>query len=61
MARSEFIKAPAASTFVASDVGRLISIGDGHAKITAYSSGTSVTATTTENFANTNANANGDM
>ena len=45
------------STFVASDVGRLISIGDGHAKITAYSSGTSVTATTTENFANTNANA----
>ncbi len=45
------------STFVASDVGRLISIGDGHAKITAYSSGTSVTATTTEDFANTNANA----
>ena len=45
------------STFVANDVGRLITVGDGHAKITAYSSGTSVTATTTENFANTNANA----
>jgi len=45
------------STFVANDVGRLITIGDGHAKITNYSSGTQVTATTTENFANTNANA----
>ena len=45
------------STFVANDVGRLITVGDGHAKITNYSSGTQVTATTTENFANTNANA----
>ena len=45
------------STFAATDVGRLITIGDGHAKITNYSSGTQVTATTTEDFANTNANA----
>ena len=45
------------STFVSTDVGRLVRIGDGHAKITAYSSTTSVSATTTTDFANTNANA----
>ena len=43
------------STFVSGDVGRLIKIKDGHAKITAYSSGTSVTATTTDDFAATSA------
>lgn len=45
------------NTFAATDVNRLITIGDGHAKITAFSSATSVTATTTTNFANTSANA----
>ena len=37
------------STFVSSDVGRLVRVHDGFAKITAYSSGTSVTATVQEN------------
>ena len=45
------------NTFVSTDVGRLVRIGDGHAKITAYSSTTSVSVTTTTDFANTNANA----
>ena len=37
------------STFVSSDVGRLVRVHDGFAKIAAYSSGTSVTATVQEN------------
>ena len=44
-----------ASTFVSTDVGRLVRIGDGIAKITNFGSATSVTATTSTNFANTNA------
>jgi len=44
-----------ASTFVSTDVDRLIRIGDGIAKITNFGSATSVTATTSTNFANTNA------
>jgi len=44
-------------TFVSTDVGRLVRIGDGHAKITGFSSTTSVSATTTTDFANTSANA----
>ena len=44
-----------ASTFVSTDVDRLVRIGDGIAKITNFSSATSVTATTSTNFANTNA------
>ena len=38
-----------ASTFASTDVGRLIKFYDGFAKITAYSSATSVTATVQEN------------
>ena len=38
-----------ASTFVSTDVGRLIKLHDGFAKITNFSSGTSVTATVQEN------------
>ena len=45
----------AARTFVSTDVDRLVRIGDGIAKITNFSSATSVTATTSTNFANTNA------
>ena len=44
-----------ASTFVSTDVDRLVRIGDGIAKITNFGSATSVTATTSTNFANTNA------
>ena len=43
------------NTFVSTDVDRLIRIGDGIAKITNFGSATSVTATTSTNFANTNA------
>ena len=43
------------STFVANDVGRLIKIKTGHAKITGYTSGTQVAATTTDDFAATSA------
>ena len=46
-----------ASTFVSTDVNRLVRIGDGIAKITNFSSATSVTATTSTDFANTNSNA----
>tara|TARA_R100000742_G_C4279680_1_gene105269 strand:+ start:4901 stop:7492 length:2592 start_codon:yes stop_codon:yes gene_type:complete len=38
-----------ASTFASSDVGRLVKLHDGYAKITAYSSATSVTATVQDN------------
>jgi hypothetical protein len=38
-----------ASTFASTDVGRLVKLHDGYAKITAYSSATSVTATVQEN------------
>jgi len=41
------------STFVATDVGRLIKFNSGHAKITNFSSATQVTATTTDNFSGT--------
>ena len=41
------------STFVAGDIGRLIKIETGHAKITGYTSGTQVAATTTDNFTGT--------
>ena len=41
------------STFVSGDIGRLIKIETGHAKITGYTSGTQVTATTTDNFTGT--------
>ena len=44
-----------ASTFVSTDVNRLVRIGDGIAKITAFTSATVVTATTSTDFANTNA------
>ena len=44
-----------ASTFVSTDVDRLVRIGNGIAKITNFGSATSVTATTSTNFANTNA------
>jgi len=43
------------STFVATDVGRLISFNSGRAKITGYTSGTVVTATTQDDFASTGA------
>jgi hypothetical protein len=38
------------STFAATDVGRLITIGDGHAKITAYTSGTSSNSNNNRKF-----------
>ena len=41
------------STFVSGDIGRLIKIETGHAKITGYTSGTQVAATTTDNFTGT--------
>jgi hypothetical protein len=44
-----------ASTFVSTDVGRLIRIGDGIAKVTGFTSATVVAVTTSTNFANTNA------
>ena len=47
-----------ANTFVSTDVNRLVRIGDGIAKITNFSSATSVTATTSTDFANTNASTN---
>jgi len=47
-----------ASTFVSTDVNRLVRIGDGIAKITAFTSATVVTATTSTDFANTNASSN---
>jgi hypothetical protein len=47
-----------ASTFVSTDVNRLLRIGDGIAKITAFTSATVVTATTSTDFANTNASSN---
>ena len=40
-----------ASTFASTDVGRLVKLHDGYAKITAYSSATSVTATVQDNEA----------
>ena len=43
------------STFVSGDIGRLIKIDTGHAKITGYTSGTQVAATTTDNFSGTGA------
>jgi len=45
------------STFVATDVGRLIKFNSGHAKITNFSSATQVTATTTDNFSGTGGTA----
>ena len=47
-----------ASTFAATDVGRLVSFSNGRAKITNFSSATSVTATTQDDFDNTNAVTN---
>ena len=47
-----------ANTFVSTDVNRLVRIGDGIAKITAFTSATVVTATTSTDFANTNASSN---
>ena len=47
-----------ANTFVSTDINRLVRIGDGIAKITNFSSATSVTATTSTDFANTNASTN---
>ena len=47
-----------ANTFVATDVGRLVSFSNGRAKITNFSSATSVTATTQDDFDNTNAVTN---
>jgi hypothetical protein len=47
-----------ANTFVSTDVNRLVRIGDGIAKITNFNSATSVTATTSTDFANTNASTN---
>ena len=44
-----------ANTFVSTDVGRLIRIGDGIAKVTGFTSATVVAVTTSTNFANTNA------
>ena len=44
-----------ANTFVSTDVGRLIRIGDGIAKVTGFTSATLVAVTTSTNFANTNA------
>ena len=44
-----------ASTFAATDVGRLVSFSSGRAKITGFTSATVVAATTQVNFANTNA------
>ena len=41
------------STFVSGDIGRLIKIETGHAKITGYTSGTQVAATTTDDFTGT--------
>ena len=41
------------STFVSTDVGRFISFSNGYAKITAYGSGTSVTADVKDDFDNT--------
>ena len=46
------------NTFVSTDINRLVRIGDGIAKITNFSSATSVTATTSTDFANTNASTN---
>jgi len=43
------------STFVSTDVGRFISFSNGYAKITAYGSGTSVTADVKDDFDNTTA------
>ena len=43
------------SIFVSTDVDRLINFSNGNAKITAFSSGTSVSATVNKNFDNTNA------
>ena len=43
------------STFVSTDVNRLISFSNGHAKITAFGSATSVTAEVKDDFDNTNA------
>ena len=44
-----------ASTFAATDVGRLVSFNSGRAKITGFTSATVVAATTQVDFANTNA------
>ena len=44
-----------ASTFAATDVGRLVSFSSGRAKITGFTSATVVAATTQVDFANTNA------
>ena len=44
-----------ASTFAATDVGRLVSFSNGRAKITGFTSATVVAATTQKNFDNTNA------
>ncbi len=44
-----------ASTFVSTDVGRLVSFSNGRAKITGYTSATVVAATTQDDFDNTNA------
>jgi len=47
-----------ANTFVSTDVDRLVRIGDGIAKITGFTSATEVNATTSTDFANTNASTN---
>ena len=47
-----------ANTFVSTDVGRLINFSNGYAKITAYSSATSVTIDIKDDFDNTSATAN---
>ena len=44
-----------ASTFAATDVGRLVSFSNGRAKITGFTSATVVAATVQDNFDNTNA------
>jgi hypothetical protein len=44
-----------ASTFAATDVGRLVSFSNGRAKITGFTSATVVAATTQDDFDNTNA------
>ena len=44
-----------ANVFVSTDVGRQVRIGDGYSAITGFTNATTVTVTTSTNFANTNA------